>query len=52
MSERNIGYNPIEIANMPEIRNKLDILANNAPGKLPTELDYMISTAIIKRMGK
>jgi hypothetical protein len=52
MSETLIGYNPIELNKMPEIRQTKDILKNLAPGKLPAELDFAISSAIIRRMSK
>jgi hypothetical protein len=52
MNGETIGYNPNEIAKMPEVRKNKDIINNLAPGKLPTELDLAISNAVIRRMSK
>lgn len=52
MSTETIGYFPKITAEMPEIRQKTDILPNLAPGKLPPELDYALSSALIENMSK
>jgi hypothetical protein len=52
MHNETIGYSPRITSEMPEIRQKKDILFNLAPGKLPTELDHFLSSAVISRMSK
>lgn len=50
MSQETIGYVPNEIAKMPETRQESNIIKNLAPGKLPTELDYALSSIVIRRL--
>lgn len=52
MFKETIGYSPVEISKMPETRQKTDILSNLAPGKLPPELDYALSSAVIENMSR
>jgi len=52
MSTETIGYSPIVTAEMPDIRQEKHLLSNLAPGKLPTELDNALSTAVIENMNK
>lgn len=52
MNGEYIGYRPTEFAYMPEVRQENNLLKNLAPGKLPTELDFALSSIVTRRMTK
>ena len=50
MNHETIGHELKDIANMPDIRAENNIIKKLAPGKLPTEIHYALSSIVIRRL--